>query len=62
MQNKEEAQISFGIAKTMSALIYPDVKENRTAKDQAMVFDFSQPCPPVCDESSIYNSEEDVSD
>jgi len=62
MQNKEEAQISFGIAKTMSALIYPDVKENRAAKDQAMVFDFSQPCPPVCDESSIYNSEEDVSD
>jgi hypothetical protein len=40
----------------MHALVYPEVKENRDAKDQAMVFDFTDPCPPACDESSIYNS------
>lgn len=56
IQNKPEAQISFGIAKSMSAMLYPDVKENRDPKDQAMVFDCSDTCPPVCDESSIYNS------
>lgn len=56
IQNKPEAQISFGISKSMSALLYPEVKENRDPKDQAMVFDCSDTCPPVCDESSIYNS------
>jgi hypothetical protein len=56
IQNSNEAQISFGISKTMNALIYPDVKENRDSKEQSMVFDFGDPCPPICDESSIYNS------
>lgn len=56
IQNKTEAQIGFGISKLMNALIYPEVKENREAKDQSMVFDFSDPCPPNCDESSIFNS------
>ncbi len=56
IQNKAEAQIGFGISKLMNALVYPEVKENRDAKDQAMVFDFTDPCPPSCDESSIYNS------
>ena len=56
IQNRPEAQISFGISKSMSALLYPDVKEKRDPKDQAMVFDCSDTCPPVCDESSIYNS------
>jgi hypothetical protein len=57
MQNKEEAQIDFGITKMMSAMIYPDVKEFRDISDQTMVFNFSDPCPPVCDESSVFNSE-----
>lgn len=61
MQDKEEAQISFGISKTMNALIYPEVKEKREIKDQSMVFDFTDPCPPACDKSSVYNSENDVS-
>ncbi|MEE4285683.1 MAG: hypothetical protein V2I31_06025 [Mariniphaga sp.] len=61
MQNKNEAQISFGISKTMNALIYPEVKEKRETKDQAMVFDFADPCPPYCDKSSFYNSENDDS-
>lgn len=56
IQNKTEAQIGFGISKSMNALIYPDVKDNRQSNDQSMVFDFSDPCPPVCDESSIFNS------
>ena len=61
MQNKEEAQISFGISKTMNTLIYPDVTEKRDTKDQMMVFDFADPCPPYCDKSSFYNSENDGS-
>jgi hypothetical protein len=60
MQNKKEAQISFGISKTMNAMVYADVQEKRSSKDQMMVFDFSGPCPPNCDESSIYNSEKDA--
>ena len=55
IQNKTEAQIGFGISKSMNALIYPDVKDAREPNDQSMVFDFSDPCPPVCDESSIFN-------
>ncbi|SHE73360.1 hypothetical protein SAMN05444274_102236 [Mariniphaga anaerophila] len=62
MQNKEEAQISFGISKTMNAMVYPTVEEERAANQQTMVFDFSAPCPPICDESSIYSSEKNVSD
>lgn len=61
MQNKEEAQISFGISKTMNTLIYPDVQEKRATKEQMMVFDFADPCPPYCDKSSFYNSENDDS-
>ncbi len=57
MQSKEVAQISFGISKTMHTLIYPDVKEKREAGDQSLVFDFTDPCPPTCDESSVYNSD-----
>jgi|SRR5690554_3205399 len=56
IQNRNEAQISFGISKSMNAMIYPDVKEDRNSDEQELVFDFSDPCPPVCDESSIYNS------
>lgn len=61
MQNKQEAQIGFGISKTMNAMIYPEVKEKREPKDQSMVFDFTDPCPPICDLSSVYNSENDGS-
>ncbi len=56
IQNKSEAQIGFGVSKSMNVLIYPEVKEIRDVKDQSMVFDFGEPCPPTCDESSIYNS------
>ncbi len=55
-QNSQEAQISFGISKTMNAMIYPDVKESRAHDDSSEVFDFCRLCPPNCDERSMYNS------
>ncbi len=54
VQNKKELQISFGISKTMNVLIYPEVKETRKIIEQKMVFDFTDPCPPDCDRSSIF--------
>lgn len=60
-QNKDVAQIEFGIAKTLNAMIYSDIQEQRSLDDQASVFDFSAPCPPYCDESSIYNSDDNIS-
>jgi len=56
IQDKKEAQIEFGISKTMNAMISPVVVESRAVDDQSEVFDFSQLCPPFCDENSIYNS------
>lgn len=55
-QNKPVAQIAFGISKTMNAMIYTNVSETMTAADNTEVYDFSNPCPPNCDETSIYNS------
>ena len=55
VQDKKEAQIEFGISKTMNAMISPVVVESRVVDDQSEVFDFSQLCPPYCDERSIYN-------
>ena len=56
MQNKTEAQIEFGISKTMEVMVNPTVKENRAVNDQEEVFNWGQLCPPYCDERSIYNS------
>ncbi len=55
-QNKKEAQIEFGIEKTMSVMISPDVVENRAIDDKSEVFDYGSLCPTICDEGSIYNS------
>ena len=55
-QNKQKAQIEFGISKTMDAMIYPHVSENRAFDDNTEVFSNSGLCPPSCDERSIYNS------
>lgn len=54
VQNKNELQICFGISKTMNVLIYPEVKETRKINEQRLVFDFTDPCPPDCDRSSIF--------
>jgi len=55
VQNKAEAQIEFGISKTMQIMIYPNVDESRALDDQSEVFDFGALCPPICGEGSIYN-------
>lgn len=55
IHHKNEAQISFGISKTMNALIFPNVNPGREMKDQSLVFNFSEHCPPHCDETSIFN-------
>ena len=60
VQGKNEAQIEFGISKTMHTMIYPDMKENRSKDDTVEVFDFSGLCPPYCDESSVFNSDGDT--
>lgn len=62
VQGKDEAQIGFGISKSMHTMIYSDIKENRSKEDSVSVFDFSPPCPPYCDESSIFNSNDNISD
>ena len=56
VQGKLDAQIEFGVSKTMNILISPDVKENKAFDDQGDVFDYGSICPPYCDEGSIYNS------
>jgi hypothetical protein len=56
VQAKTEAQIEFGISKTMNIMISPDVKESKSFEDDGEVFDYATPCPPSCDEGSIYNS------
>ena len=56
VQGKIAAQIEFGVSKTMNILIMPDVKESRGVSDEGEVFDYGSPCPPSCDEGSIYNS------
>ena len=55
VQNKSEAQIEFGISKTMHTMIYTDVNEQRATDDTSEVFDFGGLCPPICGEGSIYN-------
>jgi hypothetical protein len=55
VQNKSEAQIEFGISKTMNVMIYPEVAENREVDDKTIVFDNAGSCPPFCGEGSIYN-------
>lgn len=56
VQGRLDAQIEFGVTKTMNILIWPETKENRAFDDEGEVFDYAVPCPPVCDEGSIYNS------
>ena len=56
VQGKPEAQIEFGVSKTMNIMISPDVKEERAFEDEGDVFNYGSLCPPICDEGSIYNS------
>jgi len=56
VQNKPAAQIEFGVSKMMNIMIIPNVQAERLFDDESEVFDFGIPCPPNCDEGSIYNS------
>ncbi len=56
VQGRLEAHIEFGVTKTMNIMISPEVNENKAFNDESEVFDYATPCPPVCDEGSIYNS------
>ena len=56
VQGRTEAQIEFGVTKTMNIMISPEVNENRALDDQNEVYDYGVPCPPNCDEGSIYSS------
>jgi hypothetical protein len=56
VQGRLEAQIELGVTKTMNILIWPEAKESRAFEDEGEVFDYGTPCPPHCDEGSIYNS------
>ena len=60
VQGKEEAQIGFGISKTMHTMIYSDVQEIESKNSEDPVFDYTDLCPPVCDTSSIFNSDGDT--
>lgn len=56
VQGKLDAQIEFGVSKTMNVLISPEVKEDKAFDDKGETFDYGVPCPPFCDDGSIYNS------
>ncbi|WP_340114511.1 hypothetical protein [Maribellus mangrovi] len=63
VQKRDEALIDYGIEKTMSVMI-SGVKTTTTMEAAAAStddeeqedFDLTAPCPPFCDERSIYNS------
>lgn len=56
-QNENEAFIAFGISSSMDVMVYPGNHNQKPPEDQSQVFNFSTPCPPACDESSIFNTE-----
>lgn len=56
VQGKLEAQIEFGVTKTMNIMISPEVKIDRAFNDEGETFDYASQCPPICDDGSIYNS------
>ncbi len=56
VQGKLEAQIEFGVTKTMNIMISPEVKKDRAFNDEDETFDYAVQCPPICDDGSIYNS------
>lgn len=56
IQDKKEAQIEFGISKTMDAMIIPGFAETMEQKRMGEVYNNAVPCPPNCDDRSPYNS------
>ncbi len=64
VQNSNELNVDFGISKTMSPMISPlsvqtteeaAVEKSIAPEEPGGPFDFAEPCPPNCDERSIFN-------
>ena len=60
VQKHEDVIIDFGIEKTLSAMLTAapsdaTLKSASMESEEEEVYDFSRPCPPTCDERSIYN-------
>jgi|GEM_PF-709650 len=59
-QKKDEALIEFGISKTMDAMVTGtsllEADEQAAVEEEQEYFDVMAPCPPYCDERSLYNS------
>lgn len=55
-----EIKLEFGIEKTMSAILSAapssTMLKSEAESGEEELFDFTRPCPPECDERSIYNS------
>ncbi|MBN1821592.1 MAG: hypothetical protein JXR31_10930 [Prolixibacteraceae bacterium] len=49
VEGKDIAQIGFGITKSFNPMIYSGLKGTANNGDDT-VFDFSQPCPPYCND------------
>jgi len=59
-QKRDEVLIDFGIEKTMSVILSAAspaaMLKSVDGDGEEEEFDFAHPCPPYCDERSIYNS------
>jgi len=58
VQDATEINVEFGIEKTMSVMLSAPAKTatRSLTADEEEYFDFGAPCPPYCDERSIYNT------
>lgn len=56
VQDKTQAQIEFGISKLMEVMLVAQPDGIRSVDTDPEVFNYGQPCPPFCDDRSIYNS------
>ncbi len=64
VQNSNEIKLEFGISKTMHTLLSPVIQPASDdmlksaaagADEESGPFDFADPCPPNCDERSVFN-------
>jgi len=62
VQNVPDIQIELGVSKTMNVMLSPasassgeTFLKNAAVAEEEGPFDFAQPCPPDCDERSVFN-------
>lgn len=57
VQNSPEINVDFGIDRSMSVMLSRTDSNLKSAdEEEEEYFDFGIPCPPICDERSIYNT------